>query len=476
MSQALGSGVLTSPGHVRAHLDGSTLIPEDPEFVSGRRHTWLVQSTPAPLSKEIGLLVAAQLGIVAVCLVSLAQQGRAWVPWAGVLLLSLLLLNAGLLAAHRRFTALRESSRRLRLLAEMNVQVNREILLNEDIELIYRTILDYLFKVFDRATTGSVLILHEDGYLTFAASRGFTDEFVTNFHLKLEDCFLYQLTGGNMQGTRLIETEDFRRINVQFEPGEWEYNSVITAPLFVEDRLFGTLNLDSPVSGTYNAQDVAIVEQFRTQIEIGLLARERYTTSIGRYQVDALTGLLTRRYFEDLFKFSLDRAVRHEESFVLALFDVDGLKGVNDTMGHLAGDQMLLTIADALRASCRASDIMGRLGGDEFIACYHQGEPAGIDRNIAGIRARLRAEPILLGDTESTLSFSYGLAAFPQDGTDPDDLIAAADKRLYAMKAARSQPVEAAPGGGGPPPPSRTERVRTMETSASSGADAADVV
>jgi diguanylate cyclase (GGDEF)-like protein len=381
------------------------------------------------------MLAVAQLGVVAVCLVSLGRHGRAWAPWAGVLLLSLILLNAGVLAAHRRFTALKESSRRLQLLAEMNVQVNREILLNEDIELIYRTILNYLFRVFDRATTGSVLILGDDGYLTFAASRGFTEEFVKDFHLKLEDCFLYQVTDGDIRGTRLINTEDFRRIKIQFEPGEWEYSSVISAPLFVEDRLFGTLNLDSPVSGTYNAQDVAIVEQFRTQIEIGLLARDRYSTSIRRYQVDALTGLLTRRYFEDLFKFSLDRAVRHEESFVLALFDVDGLKGINDTLGHLAGDQMLLTIADALRASCRSSDIMGRLGGDEFIACYHQSEVAAIDHNIASIRARLRAEPTMLGDSESTLSFSYGLAAFPHDGTSQDELTAAADKRLYAMKA-----------------------------------------
>lgn len=84
-------------------------------------------------------------------------------PWAGALLLSLFLMNAGLLAAHRRSMALEESSRPLRLLAEMNVHVNREILLNADIELIYRTTLNYLFNVFDRATTGSVLILGDDG-------------------------------------------------------------------------------------------------------------------------------------------------------------------------------------------------------------------------------------------------------------------------------------------------------------------------
>ena len=175
---------------------------------------------------------------------------------------------------------------------------------------------------------------------------------------------------------------------------------------------------------------------FRTQIEIGLLARERYTTNIKRYQVDALTGLLTRRYFEDLLKISLDRAVRHKETFVVALFDVDGLKHVNDTFGHPIGDQLLLTVANALRTSCRNSDIMGRWGGDEFIASYHQTEIRAMEKNINSIRTRLAAKPMRHGDKEYRLSFSYGLASFPEDGSDLDTLIAVADKHLYAMKAA----------------------------------------
>jgi diguanylate cyclase (GGDEF)-like protein len=381
-----------------------------------------------------GLLIAAQLGAVAVGLASLLWFGMAWAPLAGALLMSLLILNAGLVVHYRRLNALRESARRLRLLAEMNVEVNREILLNEDIELIYRTIVDYLFRIFNKASGGSVQVLGENGYFTIAACRGFTEKFVNNFQLKLEDCFLYQATGGNIQETCLFNTKDFQRIATVFQPGKWEFRSVINAPLFIGDRLFGVLSLDSAVADTYNMDDVQIVEQFRTQIEIALLARERYTNNIKRYQVDALTGLLTRRYFEDLLKVSMDRALRQQETFVLALFDVDDLKVTNDTLGHLAGDQTLLGIANALRDSCRSSDIMGRLGGDEFVACYHLSEMGAMHKNIAEIRTRLRTQPTWLGDREGTLSFSYGLATFPQDGTTQDALIAVADQRLYAMK------------------------------------------
>lgn len=387
-----------------------------------------------PLWAGFGLFVMAQVGVVAASLASLAWFGRGWVPLAGVVLLGLLFLNVGMVLVYRRFREQEESSRRLQLLAEMNVRVNREILLNEDIELIYRTIMDYLFRIFNKASGGSVQVLEENGYFAIAACRGFTEEFVNKFHLRLEDSFLYQATGGNIKDTRLFSAKDFQRIETFFQPGEWEFRSVINAPLFVGDRLFGALSLDSAISDTYNMDDVQIVDQFRTQIEIALLARERYTTNIKRYQVDALTGLFTRRYFEDLLKVSLDRALRQQESFVLALFDVDDLKATNDSQGHLAGDQMLLAVANELRASCRYSDIIGRLGGDEFIACYFQSEMPVMEKNIAGIRAKLRAKPTRVGDGEYRLSFSYGLATFPEDGTSQDALVAAADKRLYAMK------------------------------------------
>jgi diguanylate cyclase (GGDEF)-like protein len=384
-------------------------------------------------------VVLAQLGVGIATVVALWQMGLGFVPFAIAIAVGLLVLNIGLFALRRRVLAMRESSRRLNLLVEMNVQVNREILLNGDIELIYRTILNYLFRIFDTASTGSVLILSDDGYLTFAASRGFAEEFVGNFHLKLEDCFLYQVTQGKIEKARLITREDFERIETVFKPGAWEYKSVISAPIYVGDRLFGLLNLDSAVSDTYDERDVEVVERFRTQIEIGLLARERYTANIKRYQVDSLTGLLTRRYFEDLFKMSLERAQRYEEPLVVALFDVDGLKAINDTLGHLAGDQLLLTIASALQVSCRNSDIMGRLGGDEFIATYHRSDAPAIEANLATIRTKLGARMLQFGGVEYRGSFSFGVARFPQDGADLDALVAVADKRLYAMKADKTR-------------------------------------
>lgn len=394
--------------------------------------------TPKMTEPALVFSAIAQAGLAVALLIALALTGSGTtrtVPLTLFLIACLLLANAGLIGLYLRFQGTRESSRRMRLLADMNVQVNREILLNENIELIYRTILDYLFSIFNTVNTGSILILGDDGYLTFAASRGFTEDYVRSFRLKLEDAFLYQDTGGQITETRLITSETLARLVTMFEPGDWKYNAVISAPIFVGKRLFGILNLDSDRPGTFSEKDTPIVERFRAQIEVCLLAREQYRSNIERYHVDSLTGLFTRRYFEDLFNVSLDRAHRYSDSFVVALFDVDRLKYVNDTFGHLAGDQMLLMIASAIRASCRKSDIIGRFGGDEFIAVYHASDKETMEKNIAGILSSLRARPVNFGDKEHRLSFCYGLARFPEDGKDLESLTGSADRQLYAMKA-----------------------------------------
>lgn len=392
-----------------------------------------------PLGTGIVMVLLAQAGLLNAALLAYSNFGVEFVRPSIQVGVSLVLLNIGVWFTYSGIRALKESSRRLSLLAEMNVQVNREIIMNEDIELIYRTILNYLFSVFKNATTGSILVLGVDRRFTFAASRGFNEEFVSQFQLKLEDCFLYQVTEGDIKETRLIQADDLQRLKTVFKPMGWKFQTVISAPIFVGDKLFGLLNLDSAESGRYDSHDVETVDRFKTQIEIILLARDRYTQSIKRYQVDALTGLLTRRYFEDLFQLCLDRAIRHKESFLIAMFDVDKLKYVNDTFGHLAGDQMLLAISNALRSACRSSDIMGRLGGDEFIACYPLAGKLVMDKTITSIRTKVRASRLKFGNVEHRPSFSYGLASYPEDGTDLDTLIALADSRLYDMKSQKAQ-------------------------------------
>lgn len=348
--------------------------------------------------------------------------GIVTVGWVGVVLLA----QAITIGARR--------ARRHALLVDMNLAINRAILLNEEIDLIYDTILDYVFMIFSHVNYGSVLVLGEDGYLTFASSRGFTEEYCRDFRLKLEDSFIYQETGGQINRARLISDKTIHRLFVQFHPDNWQFRSVISAPMFLQGRLFGLLNLDSNKPHTFSADDVHIVEQLTAQIEVGLFARDVYSQRIEESRVDSLTGLLTRRYFEELFAREIGRCARYGDGFVFALYDADGLKRVNDTLGHRAGDCMLEEIAKTLSSGQRKTDILGRIGGDEFAGIYLRGDLQALDRVLKEERNRLISSPILFEGMPVQASFSYGLALYPRDGATFAELMEAADRGLYRMK------------------------------------------
>lgn len=148
---------------------------------------------------------------------------------------------------------------------------------------------------------------------------------------------------------------------------------------------------------------------------------------------DPLTGLLNRRGFTEAVERELARSARYSRPFVLAYIDVRGLKGINDTEGHLAGDQLLRGVASVLTASARAHDLIGRLGGDEFGLLLP--EQSGEDASVVGERI---ADQVAI--TREALGFqahwdlTIGTAAFPADGTSAEELISVADRRLYEQR------------------------------------------
>ena len=148
---------------------------------------------------------------------------------------------------------------------------------------------------------------------------------------------------------------------------------------------------------------------------------------------DQLTGVLNRRGFLEAVERELARARRYERGFVLAYVDVRGLKGVNDTEGHRAGDELLKEAASLLQDSARADDVVGRLGGDEMgLLLIEQGvDGAGAVRRRVENQVPIRREKLGL---HSPWDLTIGTAAFPDDGETVDDLLRVADERLYEQR------------------------------------------
>jgi diguanylate cyclase (GGDEF)-like protein/PAS domain S-box-containing protein len=150
---------------------------------------------------------------------------------------------------------------------------------------------------------------------------------------------------------------------------------------------------------------------------------------------DTLTGLPNRRMFNDRLEMQVKRAHRAQLSFAMLLLDLDRFKEVNDSLGHHAGDALLVEVAARLQSCVRESDTVARLGGDEFTVIL--GEPAGdetVRRVVAEIQRRV-AEPFNLNGEVVHTTTSIGVTFYPRDACDPESLVRQADQAMFAAKA-----------------------------------------
>lgn len=147
--------------------------------------------------------------------------------------------------------------------------------------------------------------------------------------------------------------------------------------------------------------------------------------------VDALTGVSSRRAFGRIAARELNRARRLNRSLTVVFIDLDDFKHVNDTAGHAMGDRLLAGVGDTLRSELRAIDAAGRLGGDEFAIALPDLAAADAGVVIKRLAQRLHTGFAAFGPS---ISFSFGTAAFPEDGTTLEELLAQADERMYERK------------------------------------------
>jgi len=147
---------------------------------------------------------------------------------------------------------------------------------------------------------------------------------------------------------------------------------------------------------------------------------------------DPLTGLANYRHLIDALDKEIRRSNRTGREFALLMFDMDGLKQLNDTYGHLTGSQSLCRIADALSLFCRDIDTAARFGGDEFALLLPE-----TGREAAHSVARRISSSIAEDSNGPAISVSVGLSVYPHDADNVESLVSAADAAMYAMKRRR---------------------------------------
>jgi len=155
--------------------------------------------------------------------------------------------------------------------------------------------------------------------------------------------------------------------------------------------------------------------------------------------VDELTGLYNRRYFNDAIQREVERFKRFAQRFSLVMLDVDHFKRFNDTYGHLAGDDALKNVADALRETARTFDHVVRYGGEEFALILPHTDADQAMAAAERLRQAVEKRPVQVNGKSARLTVSLGVATFPEDAINARDLVGRSDEALYEAKLIRNR-------------------------------------
>ncbi len=216
-----------------------------------------------------------------------------------------------------------------------------------------------------------------------------------------------------------------------------EVRSVLAAPIVVERQLVGIIRLNGFEPGMFTIGDLRILEALSLMAALALENLQLLSKLHEGAVRDNLTGLYTRKFFDERLAEEILRAGRYQTEFCMLLMDIDHFKRYNDTYGHAAGDQVLVRFSQVLGRLVRPVDMLARYGGEEFVLILPQVTVIQAREMAENIREAIAAEVFQFGSDSSTqehVTVSIGLSNFPNEATIASQLLRVADYRLYQAK------------------------------------------
>ena len=224
-----------------------------------------------------------------------------------------------------------------------------------------------------------------------------------------------------------------RTIQVDLESASAQH--FFALPIIWKSQLVGLVCLGYPAPGALSEEDIAHICDYADRVGVALSTATREGQLYQQARTDALTGLPNRFFFMDRLKQDIVQAEREQRKLAVLFIDLDRFKGINDGLGHAAGDELLRQVAARLRQGMREGDTVARLGGDEFTILINALSSAKAAGSAAEHVIAALSRPFIIENLENVVSASIGIALYPSDGGNAEELMREADTAMYRAKA-----------------------------------------
>ena len=238
------------------------------------------------------------------------------------------------------------------------------------------------------------------------------------------------IAGRVYMNARPIVVNNIKEDDIFVDSEKSYVRSIVCIPMIVYNDVIGVINVTNKRHGkTFTDEDVEMLKAVADQAAVAINKAQLWDMAV----TDSLTGLFVRRYFMVKLQEELHRAERYNNILSIVMADLDRFKNINDTYGHDAGDRVLKAVGKFLQKNIRDVDMVARYGGEEFVIMIP--EAAKDAAHSLSKRLRRQMSELKIEDLPP-ITISLGIATFPHDGANLEDLIKKADAAMYAAKRA----------------------------------------
>lgn len=322
------------------------------------------------------------------------------------------------------------------------LDITHEMISINDTSALYDLFLQKSIELVPGAEKGSILLIDDQDQLSFVAAKGFDLNRLKTLKLNAYDSFLalnrkilrtepyimndmHEHNVERLDDKTLEELENITGINIK---------ATLTAPVLVDGKIFGMINLDSEKTNAFRNADITSMMFFTSQLGIAIKNRQLIDKTLYLSQYDRLTGIHNRSYFEEAFYDYHTKVISGRQTFILLLMDLNYLKKINDNFGHIAGDKALRTFVTEISQDLPDDTLLARYGGDEFIALLPDLDYNEAFHILNTSIERFKNVYMSFNNINIPIRYSFGLAASPDESMIMDILVKIADQRMYKHK------------------------------------------